>query len=486
MENSSMSSGLRLSDEEMRSFGYEVIDSIIKHISELHQQPVTTTASRFELEQRLREPIPEQGADPHQVLEQVLTKILPNIAHTDHPRFFAYVPSPGNFVSVMAEALAAGFNVFAGHWLVGSGPAEIELVTIDWLRQLCDLPEIAGGLFVSGGSMANLTAIATARRVCLGEHRFDAVIYCSDQTHSSLQKGLRILGFRDEQLRKIATGADYRLDCDDLQRRITADCEAGLRPFCVVANAGTTNTGAIDPLEKISAICRSGQLWMHVDGAYGVAAILSDEGRKQLSGLKLADSITLDPHKWWFQPYEIGCVLVQDMRHLQMTFGTRAEYLKETLRDAEEINFYDYGPQLTRSFRALKLWLSIKVFGLAAFREAVSRGIYLARFAEGLLREDPDWEIATPAQIGIITFRYRPPGFEQVDTDAATGEIVKKMLAGKYAMVTSTELNSRPVLRMCTINPQTSEEDIRKTIQELKRLGESQAMELRKKSHRHN
>ncbi len=467
---------LHLSEAEMRDLGYRVIDVLVEHFTHGRDEPVAARPSREELERRLREPVPETGMPCEAVLTGVLEDILGHITHTDHPRFFAYVPSPTNFVSVMADTLASGYNVFAGHWLAGAGAAQTELVTIDWLRQLVGYPDTASGLFVSGGSMANLTALVAARHTRLGVHREDAIVYRSDQTHASVRKGLSILGFEPEQLRLVPTDARGRLRVGALRETIRQDRTAGWRPFCLIANAGTTSTGAVDPLEELATLSREEELWLHVDGAYGAAAVLCDDARGELKGLERADSITLDPHKWWFQPYEIGCLLVRDGKHLTDTFGTRAEYLEETRQESEEVNFYDYGMQLTRSFRALKLWMSLKAFGLAAFRKAVDKGLRLAEEAEGMLREDPIWDIVTPAQLGIVTFRYRPSALPDDGVDAITHRIVARLIADGFAMVTTTVLDGRPVLRLCPIHPEATQDDVRETIARLKRFGDEEAL----------
>src|SRR6266581_5662159 len=262
---------LELSGEEMRTLGYRVVDILVEHFEHLRDKPVTRKADRPTLEKQLREALPGQGTDTAKVLEQVEQVVFSNIMHLDHPRFFAFVPSPSNFVSVMADALASGFNVFAGTWLEASGPAEIELVTIDWLRQLCGLPGSAGGLFVSGGSVANLTALGAARHLKLRDQVANAVLYCSDQAHSSIFRALQILGFEPGQARKLQSDHDFRLPVTSLREAIRLDRDAGRLPFCVVANAGTTNTGAVDPLRELVELCRTENLWLHVDGAYGAA-----------------------------------------------------------------------------------------------------------------------------------------------------------------------------------------------------------------------
>src|SRR5262245_44281526 len=277
-------SKLQLSGDEMRSLGYRIVDQIVEHFEALANKPVTHVSPRVELEAGLREPLPEEPTPVDTLLDQLQRVVWPNIGSVQHPRFFAFIPSPSNFVSVMADALAAGFNPFAGNWLEGSGPAQIELVTIDWLREMCGLPETAGGLFVSGGSMANLTALATARRAKLDNRNENAVVYFSDQTHNSVGKALRVLGFAPEQICKLPSDDDFRLPLESLRQAVAEDRADGRQPFCVIANAGTTNTGAIDPLCELADLCAREDLWLHIDGAYGAAACLSERGKKLLAG----------------------------------------------------------------------------------------------------------------------------------------------------------------------------------------------------------
>lgn len=464
---------LEMSPEEMRKLGYRVIEMIIEHFERLRDKPVTRVADRRQLEQRLREAIPEKGTAISKLLDQLQHDVFSNIMHLDHPRFFAYVPGPTNFVSVMADVLATGFNVFSGSWLEGSGAAMIELVTIDWLRQLCGFPETAGGLFVSGGSIANLTALAVARQVKLGQHSDQALIYFSDQAHSSVKRAAKALGFNAPQLRILPSDEHLRLALVDLQRQVATDRQAGMKPFCVVANAGTTNTGAVDPMVELAAFCKQQGLWLHADAAYGGGAILCEEGRSRLRGLEGVDSLAIDPHKWLFQPYEIGCLLVKNARWLSDTFKVISDYGKDEERGEEEVNFCDLGIQLTRRFRALKLWLSLKAFGLDAFRNAVTRGFNLARIAEATIARYPHCELVTPAQLGIVTFRYIGVGNLSLSrTNQLNREIIGKCIQEGFAMVSTTELKGKVVLRLCLINPQTMGADIEETIRMIVRFGD--------------
>lgn len=463
---------LQLSAKEMRDLGYRVVDLLVEHFDHLRGEPTTRVSSRAEMESHLREPLPVEGSDPEAVIDRVIDEVFANMMHIPHPRFFAYVPSPSNFISVLADALVSGYNPFAGTWIEASGPAQIELVTIDWLRQLIGMPETTGGIFTSGGSMANLTGLAVARQTKLGDDFSRGTIYFSDQTHSSVERGLKVLGFQEGQFRRLPSDSNFTLPLEELQKKVRQDRKAGHQPFCVVANAGTTNTGAIDPFQELALICEEEGLWLHADGAYGAAAVLSRQGKEQLAGLEQVDSVAFDPHKWLFQPYEIGCVLVREASLLRDTFRILPAYLQDLDRSFEEINYCDYGVQLTRSFRALKLWMSLKVFGLEAFREAVEWGIRQAEIVEEYLREHSVWHVTSPAQIGVVTFRYRVAHLSPEKEDAFQKALVEAVISDGYAMIHSTELGARTVLRMCTINPRTTEKDLTSSIKKFEKLAE--------------
>ena len=469
---------LQLSRAEMQALGDRALAMVIEHFTTLRDQPTTTTLSREEAARLLHTPPPEAPTPPDTLLAMLSRHVFPNAFRADHPRFYAFVPSPSNFVSAVADFLTSGHNVFAGHWLASSGASQIELSVLEWLRAACGLPEGAGGIFVSGGSMANLSAIVVARETRLGGHDPMSVVYYSDQTHSSMSKGLRILGFGRSQRRAVATDATLRLDLASLETAIATDRASGRRPFCVVANAGTTNTGAIDPLDELADLCAREGLWLHVDGAYGAAAVLHPRGAAALTGLGRADSITLDPHKWLFQPFELGCLLVRDARLMKEAFRVEeddhADYLADVTRHIQDdVNFFERGIQLTRSFKALKLWLSLKTFGLAEFRRAIGVGFDLADYAQAWLIESGQWEIVTPSQMGIVTFRWRGPGSSAAEVDALTARIVDRLRADGYATVMSTLLHGRPALRLCPIHPAATREEMAATLTLLTRFAES-------------
>jgi glutamate/tyrosine decarboxylase-like PLP-dependent enzyme len=468
------SADFELSADDMRGLGYRVIDMLVEHHTTLGSKSATTVRRRHQLEEVLREAPPRQGSEPLEVLATVERDVLANIMYCNHPRHFAWVPGPSNYISVLADLLASGINVCPGTWLESSGPSQIELITTEWLLQLCGFPESGGGVFVSGGSIANLTGLVTARQVMLAGEMAGAVVYSSAQAHSSNWKNLRILGFQPEQIRLVPVDERLRLDVAALKKAIDEDRRAGRRPFCVIATAGTTNTGAVDPLNAIADVCEQQDLWLHVDGAYGAAAVLTERGRALLGGMERAHSLVLDPHKWLFQPFDIGCCLVRDVRWLEQSFSEHPEYLQDT-RDkmdmTREVNFCDRGVQLTRAFRALKLWMSIKVFGLDRFRSAIDRGISNAERAQRLLEEQGNFEITTPAELAVVTFRFRPPDYPEHDLDQLTRSVFDGIVEDGHAMLTTTVINGQTVLRMCTINPRTTDDDLRSTIQMIARVG---------------
>jgi aromatic-L-amino-acid decarboxylase len=454
---------LQLSADEMRRLGYRVVDILVQHFATMRDGPVGAKGTPAELLPLLSAPPSETPTDPHALLTRLEKDVFRNNLHVDHPRFFAFVPGPGNFVSTMADTLASGFNVFNGTWLGGSAAAAIELTVIDWFRTFCGFPETARGLFVSGGSAANLTALHTARSAKLGGRIDDATIYFSDQTHYSVERALRVIGFSPAQFRKIPSDARFRLPIESVREAVRADKAAGLRPFCIIANAGTTNTGAVDPLPQLADLCAEEELWLHADGAYGAAAVICERGREKLAGLDRVDSLSLDPHKWLFQPFECGCVLVRDEAQLKSAFQLMPEYMRDVHRNTTEINPADYGIQLSRGFRALKVWLSINTFGFAAFRDAVTYGFELAEFAERELRKRKGCEILSPAEMAIVAFRFG-------NDDAVQTKLVELMLSDGFAFLTSTTLKGVTALRLCTINPRTTEDDIVQTIDRLEKF----------------
>jgi glutamate/tyrosine decarboxylase-like PLP-dependent enzyme len=458
---------LTLNKEEMQQYGYKVVDLLVSHFDSLSSKKFGGNADRNEMEEMFQESIPTDPSPPEKVLKSVVDNVLTHADFPTHPKFFSFVPSPSNYISAMADAIASGFNIFSSGWFASPAAAELEIVTLGWLLKLFNFPvKKGGGIFTSGGSMANLTALTTARRIKCGSDFSKAIIYLSDQAHSSNIKAIRVLGFKKRQVRVVPTDMEFKISLNKLKNVIAKDKLEGYQPFCIIASAGTTNTGTVDPLDDIATICKKENLWLHVDGAYGGGAILSKRGKAYLKGIEKADSLTVDPHKWFFQPYEIGCLLIKDHRWLSKTFSEKPVYLRDIEGNQSKINFYDHGIELTRRFRVLKFYMSLKTFGLNAFKECVSYNITLTETLENNLRKSPKWEVISPAMLGIINFRFNPIDKDLKDStiNDLNQYISNKIVASREALLVTTILQDLVVLRMCLINPRTTMTDILETL----------------------
>jgi len=445
--------------EEMRRSGYAVVDAIVDRWARLGEGPAWQGATRDVTEPRLDGPPPEEGRDLAELLETVLGDVMPLAGRIDHPRFLAFIPSSPTWASVLGSFLAGGYNIFQGTWLESSGPSQIELTVTEWFRRWMGYPEGAGGLFTSGGSAANLIAIVAAREAA-GNPSLGTV-YASEQTHASVSRAARIAGVDPALVRVVSTDDAFRIRPSRLVAAVRKDRAEGLEPFCLVANAGTTNTGSIDPLAELAGIARDEGIWYHIDAAYGGFAVLDPETRPLLDGIELSDSLSLDPHKWFFQPYETGCLLARDVTRLEAAFRIMPAYLQDAQWGPEHINFCDRGLQLTRAFRALRVWLSVQRYGVAAHREEITRAIALARSAEARIRTEEELELLSPQCLGIVCFRYRGDGSVPVAAlDNLNERIQDEIIQSEVAMMSSTRVKDCFSLRFCVLNYRTTEEDL--------------------------
>ncbi len=476
---------LEMPAAEMRRLGVGVLERLIEHYGTLRDQRVVNVLDRPHTEALLRERPPEDGLGVDELLAEFGKKVAPHMSHVDHPRMFAFIPGSGTFIGAMGDALASGYNIYAGTWIESAAAHQLELVVTDWFRSWLGLPESAGGTLVSGGSVANLTGLILAREGRLGDRRADGVIYTSELAHSCIDRSARILGFRRDQLRKLPTDARYRLEVGALARAVAEDRAAGRQPFCVVANGGATSNGAIDPLPEIADLCAAEGLWFHVDAAYGGFAVLDERGRRLLQGIERADSLALDAHKWLYTPFEAGCVLARRFRDLYDAFHVLPDYLVDVAADEGNVNMCDHGIQLSRSARALKIWMSIKHFGVRRYRAVISRTIDLARYAQARLEATLGIEIVSPAVLSVIAFRYLPPQASASSSSAAESwvervnrEILRRIWESGRAMISSTSLRGRYVLRLCIVNHNTRQVDVDEVIELIGKLGPQVAAEL--------
>ncbi|MDY8136653.1 aspartate aminotransferase family protein [Aquimarina sp. 2201CG5-10] len=485
MSKNDLNTKLRLSKEEMQQYGYKIIDLIVDHFDTQNNKKPVALASREEMDSLLTENIPDNPTPANEVLDFVMDQVIPHSNIVSHPKSYSFVPGPSNYISAMADTIATGFNIFSGGWAASPGAAELEIITMNWLLNIFGFPtKKGGGIFTSGGSMANLTALVTARRIKCKDDFSKAIIYLSDQAHSSNIKAIKVIGFKKEQIRIIPTDMEFKVSLNKLKNAIAKDRLEGAQPFCFIASAGTTNTGTVDPLDEIATICEEENLWFHIDGAYGGASILADKGKQFLKGIERADSLTVDPHKWFFQPYEMGCLLVKDHNWLSNTFSEKPEYLRDIEGNESEINFYDHGIQLTRRFRALKFYMSLKTFGLSSFKKAIQYNIELAEETEAILRKSKNWEITSPATLAIINFRFNPisQNLSEEQLDRINQNISKKIVASREALLVTTILQGQVVLRMCLINPRTKIEDIRDTLEKCTVFGKNEVLAITKET----
>jgi glutamate/tyrosine decarboxylase-like PLP-dependent enzyme len=461
-----MGSPLSIDAEQMRRLGYRTVDLLVERLTAPDPGPVVRTAAPDELRARLASPPPAEGRGYEEILAVLERDVLPFVARLSHPGYLAYIPGEPTWPGALGDLIASALNVDTCWWLGASGPTTLELVVLDWFRDWLGYGEGAAGVLVSGGSAANLTALACARETRVGALDAAAVAYMSDQTHSSVARGARALGFRPENVRIIPTDERAGLRLDALVRALDTDVTRGLTPVVVVANAGTTATGAVDPLPGLAELCRERGVWLHVDGAYGAFACLAERGRAALRGIELADSVTLDPHKWLYQPIEAGALLVREGALLRRGFTIGAEYLEGIAADGGEVNFSDLGLQLTRSCRALKIWMSLQYFGVDAFRSAIDGAIDLALHAQRSIEAASELELMSEASLGIVTFRRRPSGVnDEAVLERINAQLVSELEHGGEVFVSTARVRGRFAIRMCILNFSTTQAHVDRALE---------------------
>src|SRR5437763_3563205 len=472
------------SAEEIRDWGNSVIELMANYLGDLRHRRVYRRISSREIRDRLEPAMPIKGIDFDDLLNVFRETIIPFSRQNAHPRMFGYVQSPGTPLAAFADLLASTLNANLTVWRSAPAPVELERLTRDWVRQILACNAQAGGLFVSGGSMANLAAIAAARQAkddLSGRLR----IYASSETHFSIAKATALLGIGRENVRFVAVDECFKIRVDDLVAKITADLEAGYLPFCVVANAGTVNTGAVDPLAEIREIADRFQLWMHVDGSYGAFAVLAESARKLFGGIERADSIALDPHKWLYLPVDVGCGISRETEIARAEFAPEAEYTRIIGQEADEaFAFWDYGPELSRRFRALKVWMLLKGIGVRALGEAIEKDLECAGYFEKLVKEGDDFEMLAPVELSIFCFRHLPARLKRTlataspserekieeQLDAHNERLLLALQRDGSSYLSNARLRGRFSLRGCVMNYRTTLRDMEILIDDLRRV----------------
>ncbi len=447
---------LQFDPEAMRDIGHRTVDALVEAIAAIESQPVMCRVGAPPMRARLDAPPPAAGRPYEEVLAQVFADVVPFCAHTGAGGYMAFIPGFPTWPSAMGDLIASALMMDSCWWAGGAGGSQLELTVLRWFADWLGYPATASGILVSGGSAANMTALACARERRVGAMRDDLVVYVSSQSHSSMARAARALGFRPEQVRVLPVDRSFRLRVDVLEQAMTADRAAGLVPLAVCANAGATNTGAVDPLPALADVCTAHDLWLHVDGAYGAFAAITERGRSTLAGIERADSITLDPHKWLFQPFECGAILVREAEGLRRAFEITPDYLRD-VETHDEVNFSDRGLQLSRFCRALKVWMSLQTFGLDAFREAVDGALDLAQEAAARVAASAELELLAPVGLSVVAFRRRPAGeTDERRLDAINLALVAAVEQTGEALVSSTRLFGRTAIRTCILNPTTT------------------------------
>ena len=469
-----------LNTEQLEDAVQDFVHDFCLEKHEIRTQPVIQEAGDLQFEKIKKISIPEKGRPVKEVIREMQNEIFRYSGNPNHPRFFGFVPGPASCVSWLGDVMTSAYNIHAGGTQMAPAVNCAEQQVVRWLADQAGFGEKAGGIFVSGGSMANITALTAARdRKLTDETLHLGTAYVSDQTHSSVAKGLRVIGINQSRIRAIPTDDHFRMKTDVLAETIAQDVKDGFIPFVVIGTAGTTNTGSVDPLEEISALCKQYDMWFHVDGAYGGSVLLSPRYRSLLKGVELADSLSWDAHKWLFQTYGCAAVLVRNVEDLYRSFHVSPEYLKD-IEDTSALNMFDIGIELTRPARGLKLWLTLQCLGSELMGSAIVQGFQLAKWAEAALRKKKDWEIISPAQMSIVNFRYSPEDLTEEQKDELNTQIAARMNESGYAAVFTTILNGKTVIRFCAIHPETTQDDVQTTLQ----LLDKYALELHAEQYR--
>src|SRR5437763_7365324 len=462
--------------DEIGDWGNSVIQLMAEYLGGLRDHKVYRHISSRDIRDSLDPALPSKGIDFDALLKVFRENIIPFSRQNAHPRMFGYVQSPGTPLAAFADLLVSTLNANLTIWRSAPAPVELERLTIDWIRQILGFPVEAGGLFVSGGSMANLAGLAAARQTkdrSSGRLR----MYASSATHFSISKAAALLGIGRENVRQVAVDERFRMRVDDLLAKITADLDAGYIPFCVVGNAGTVDTGAVDPLAEIRELANRFELWMHVDGSYGAFAVLAKSARKLFAGMEQADSIALDPHKWLYLPVDVGCVIYRNPEIARATFAHEAEYTRMFGEEADEaFAFWDYGPELSRRFRALKVWMLLKGVGLDSLSDAIESNLACARYFESLVRASDDFEMVAPVELSIFCFRHVPVQLRSQSSeaiDAFNERLLVALQRDGSSYLSNATLGGRFALRGCVLNYRTTLRDMEILLVDLRRVARS-------------
>lgn len=489
---------LDITRDEMRELAAQMVALVTDYFARVPEFRVFPEASAAEVREKLKTDLPIEG-EPLEGLVDAARAVIDLSRHNGHPRFFGYVASPSTPVGAFADLIASALNSNVTSWRSAPAATEVERTVVGWLGAMVGYGDDARGLLTSGGSMANLNALLLAHRLKSKDETSlkglwnagpPMTVYASDQVHFSIVKAADILGLGRRQVRLLKADERFRLDVRSLRQRLDADVRAGLRPFCVVANAGTVSTGAVDPLAEIALVAEEYDLWLHVDGAYGALAAMDESKRTLFAGINRADSVSLDPHKWLYAPVDAGCLLLKDERVARKAFApNEADYVKVNEETIDEsFAFWDYGVELSRRFRALKIWLMLRHYGSRRVAAAISKDNALALELAALVEAATDFELLAPVELSICCFRYVPQSLRErlrteddegrerveIELDELNARIMHRVQHGGRAYLSNATLHGRYALRACITNFRTTSEDLRTTLDIVREAAEEE------------
>jgi aromatic-L-amino-acid/L-tryptophan decarboxylase len=473
----------------LRELGVQMVSDMLEYLENVRERPVWQPIPN-QIKANFRQPLPLEPEPADKVYQEFRQNILPYPLGNIHPRFWGWVIGTGTPLGILAEMLAAGMNPNAGG---GEHAATyVEIQVLNWCKEMMGFPFQASGLLVSGGSMANLVGLTVARnakanydirRQGLYGSNSRMTLYGSQEMHSSLQKAVELLGLGSESLRKIEVDSEFRIDQQALRTAITEDRQRGYLPICIIGNAGTVNTGAVDDLEALADICQDDNLWFHVDGAFGALARLNPDLRPLLKGMERADSLAFDLHKWMYMPFEVGCALVRHEESHRRAFSLTPDYLVHAERGTAsgEVWMSDYGVQLSRGFRALKVWMSIKEHGIKKYGRMVKQNVEQARYLAKLVDKAPKLELLAPVPLNIVCFRYKADGMSADSLNGFNEELLIRLQESGMAVPSYTTLGGKYVIRAAITNQRSRREDFDLLVEEVIRIGNEMREEWDKK-----
>lgn len=477
-------SSLDVNEVDLQQISTESTKLVIEYLTTIAERPVRAENHAGKTLAAIETELSRKGRPVTDLLAECRT-VMDLSRHNGHPRFFGYVASPSTPIGAYGDLIASALNANITCWRSGPAGTEIERMVVRWLGALIDYDRDAKGLLTSGGSMANMIALLIAQRRKSGGNTSrqglwnsgpPMTLYASEEVHMSIAKAADILGFGRDQVRVIACDERQRMQVDLLRQKIEADRREGLRPFCVVGSAGTVNTGVVDPLSEIANVAREFDLWFHVDGAYGAPGSLDERKKPLFAGLERADSVSLDPHKWLYVPVDAGCLLFRDEAAARGAFSTEdADYIKtHGYTDEEAFAFWDYGVELSRRFRALKVWLTLQYYGSRRIAQAISEDIALAAYLGELVSNADDFELLAPVELSICCFRYVPErGISDAELDRLNERVMEAVQKGGRAYLSNATVNGKFALRACITNFRTTKADIDETVAAVREAGKS-------------